>query len=84
MSEFIYATLAAYAVTFVVASSAIMDRPRFWLMKRTPRLMSRGKHMLECRMCSGFWISAVVGIWFDVNILAVYGASYFLATQERG
>ena len=83
MIDLVIASLAAYALTFVVTSAAVLDHPRFWVMKRTPYLMARGKHMLECRMCSGLWISLAIGLYYDVQFLPVYGLSYFLATQER-
>ena len=84
MSLFI-AVLSAYALTFIITSSSILDYPRFWIIKRTPKLIARGKHMLECRMCTGFWVSILVSLIFaDIEqVLAIYGASYFLATQER-
>lgn len=84
--EFIYTILASYALTFIITAASILDKPRTWLMSKTPMLIVRNRHMLECRMCTGFWASILIClIYNDVhNILAVYGASYFLATQERG
>lgn len=82
--ELIYAALTSYALTFIIASSSVLDKPRNWIMSKTPWLIARKRHLLECRMCSGFWVSLGVGLYFNNNILAVYGLSYFLATQERG
>lgn len=86
MMQFILSVFSAYSLTFLIASSAIFDKPRHWIILRTPYLTARGRHMLECRMCSGFWVSILVSLMFaDIQqVLAIYGASYFLATQERG
>lgn len=86
MSSFVINTLAAYAITFVITSSSILAQPRAWLMAHTAWLCPTGhRHFLECRMCVGFWSSLLVcGFTADWRLLlAVYGASYFLATQER-
>jgi hypothetical protein len=76
----------SYAVTFVVVSSSFFMPLRKWLITKTPNLQIMGSpHMIECRMCSGFWITLLVCSFYGEWTLAlpVYGASYFLATQER-
>lgn len=40
----------------------------------------------ECRMCQGVWVVLVLAVicgWGIIDAGAVYGISYFLATQER-
>lgn len=78
---------AAYIITAVLVNGGIFYQFREWVKARTPWLF-RGnppRHMLDCRMCTGFWVSlAVVAACGDYIIFPlVYGASYFLATQER-
>lgn len=80
----IFKTLSAYAITFVVASSSLFEPFREWFVKATPKLkIGNQKHMIECRMCTGFWVALLV-CNSDWNMtLPVYGLSYFIATQER-
>lgn len=77
--------LSAYAITFVLTSSSILQPLRAMVMKHTPWFqIGMNRHFVECRMCVGFWISAVVCFPDWHMFLPVYGLSYFLATQERG
>jgi hypothetical protein len=84
MRALVLLSLSSYALTFVIASSAIFEPFRVWFMAKTPRLkIGEHKHMIECRMCVGFWMSLVVCNTDWKMILPVYGLAYFLATQER-
>jgi hypothetical protein len=77
-------SLAAYSITFVVASSSLFEPFRNWLKGKTPRLkIGSGKHPIECRMCFGFWVAVAVCNSDWKMILPVYGLAYFMATQER-
>ena len=84
MMQLIVMALSVYALTFVLASSCLLEPFRTWAMACFPRLrIGNNRHPIECRMCVGFWISLIV---CNVNwkmVLPVYGLSYFLATQER-
>jgi hypothetical protein len=82
-------SFTSYAITFVIASSRIMEPIR----EKVKKVFSNGRsvnltdnrHFIECRMCVGFWVSLVVcgsNIHEWQFILPVYGISYFLATQE--
>ena len=86
MKTIILLSLSAYAVTFLAVSSSLFAPGRKLIAVKAPWLRVDGHpHMVECRMCTGFWVSLVIcllaGEW--QMILPVYGASYFLATQER-
>ena len=84
MKQLLVLSLAAYALTFVVASSSILEPLRTRIMARTPRLkIGTHKHFIECRMCVGFWCAVAVCNTDWRMILPVYGLAYFLATQER-
>ena len=81
---------AAYIITCVVASSSLFGPLRERVKRVTPWLMiGESNHPIECRLCLGFWVSLLVCLCTSspelaiFNILPVYGASYFLATQER-
>jgi len=81
--SFISQVLIVYIVTIVITSSSILEPIREYIKSKfkTPK----HKPFIECRLCVSFWISIIVcGIFYDIsNMLAVYGCSYFLATQER-
>ena len=81
---------AAYIITCVVTSSSLFGPLRERVKRATPWLViGESKHPIECRLCLGFWVSLLVCFCTSptesalLNILPVYGASYFLATQER-
>jgi len=84
MIDLIIYSLSAYAVTFVVASSSLFEPVRLWFMRKTPKLkIGNNKHMIECRMCTGFWAALLVCNSDWKMILPAYGLSYFMATLER-
>ena len=54
MIELITYSLAAYAITFVVASSSLFEPFRDWFIEKYPKLrIKNNKHYIECRMCFG-------------------------------
>ena len=84
----IVAIFGAYIATAVLTGGSIFHKPRAWAIQRTPWLQPNPyhPHFLECRLCLGFWVSLIFAavfcdVWQDAFL--VYGASYFLATQER-
>ena len=81
------AALAAYIMACVIGASSIFEPVRIWIIKALPKLrIGNNKHFIECRLCLSFWTSCVSVVLFDlpwVFVLPVYGAAYFLATQER-
>jgi hypothetical protein len=89
--NFLFSAFASYALAFLIASSSLFEPVRLWVAQRTPKLrIGTNKHFVYCRMCVGFWTSLVVVLCNNsltvhtfTDILAVWGASYFLATQER-
>lgn len=82
----ISAVLCSYVMTFIITSSNIMAPIRGIISERTEFLKYNHKHPIYCRMCTGMWISLVVAMCYQMGIsdfFIIYGASYFLATQER-
>lgn len=45
----------------------------------------KGYDMISCRMCVGVWMTILIAGWYCplAFLPAIYGASYFLHTQER-
>lgn len=84
--RFFLEVFTVYIITCVVTSSSLFARLREIIIAATPWLQPTGHHHpIECRLCFGFWVSALLcGVLGDITtFLPVYGASYFLATQER-
>lgn len=87
MIDFAYAILTAYVLACVIGSSSLFEPLRLKVIKILPMLrIGNNKHFIECRLCLTFWTSCLsVAIFTQdlYHILPVYGAAYFLATQER-
>ena len=90
--EMLTAILGSYITTAVVANGSVLNKLRRWAILNTPWLQMKPmwpefellpKHYFVCRLCLGALVSAVFAVGFDSNWFLVYGASYFLATQER-
>lgn len=83
----IIAIFSAYIITAVLVNGNVFYSFREWFKIKTPYLFKGipPRHLIDCRMCVGFWISLIVAIIVnDLSIfLLIYGVSYFLATQER-
>lgn len=78
---------AAYIITAVLVVGNIFHSFRGWFKEKTPFLFKGDprRHLIDCRLCTGFWVSLVISVgcgdyWY---FPLIYGASYFLATQER-
>lgn len=78
---------SSYIIACIVTQSTLFEGIRFKIKKLTHGsiLDKKPKHFIECRFCVGFWVSLLICVLYKdiANILMVYGASYFLATQER-
>jgi hypothetical protein len=86
MIKLISQIFSVYIIVCVITSSSLFESLRFKFKTKFPKLqIGTNKHFIECRLCVGFWISiGVCACFADINnVLVVYGASYFLATQER-
>lgn len=91
--------LAVYSITLLLTKGSIFDPFRFWIKRKTPfwyvspfiplfknyEYPDDAHHFCECRMCMGLWVCIFVCIYYQnlSDYWIVYGASYFLATQER-
>ena len=76
MMDFAFQVLTIYGITLILAASKVLKAPRDWFIAKTG-LDAR------CRLCVGFWVSIAV-CWGSMDMVPAFGASYFLATQERG
>lgn len=83
-----------YALTFLFTSSKALEPVRQRYGALLDRLFpGRDYKMEECRMCMGVWVTllcfvlglfgGLVALSDSLLFIAAYGASYFLATQER-
>jgi hypothetical protein len=94
MIKIVTGIFASYIITAVLVNGNIFYTAREWIKDKTPWLVKgpkyTGKHMLDCRMCVGFWVSLVVylTLYFTYDLhpsffFLIYGVPYFLSTQER-
>jgi hypothetical protein len=87
MTSIVLASMSAYIMACVVATSSLFDLARRRVIAGTPWLQVPGyPHLIECRLCLSLWTSGVAVALFGLGwcmILPVYGLAYFLATQER-
>lgn len=87
MIDLLLATLVAYICACVIGASSLFEPARFNVIKYLPMLrIGNNKHFIECRLCLTFWTSCFAVALFTqdiTHVLPVYGAAYFLATQER-
>ena len=77
--------LTAYIVTLTLVGGDIFYKPREKFKGWTPWLKMKGRHFADCRLCVGLYISLLVWFYYGMsdNLFVIWGASYFLATQER-
>lgn len=75
----------AYIVTLALVKGNIFHKSRELFKGWTPWLKMAGIHGIDCRLCTGLYVS--LGVWCfygtSVSLFLIWGASYFLATQER-
>ena len=77
----------AYIITAVLVNGGALYKFRLWFQSKTPWLVKGNppRHLLTCRMCTGFYVSLIISVcsgdWMFFPL--VYGASYWLCTQER-
>lgn len=89
MMKILTLIFAAYIVTLVLVKGHIFTYARCWLRIRTLWLIKGPpgdrRHLIDCRLCTGFWVSLAVCVacWDIMLFPLVYGSSYFLATQEN-
>ena len=86
MKELLLMIFTAYFITIVLVLSTVLDVPRNLIIKYTQPLAIGGIHTLQCRFCTGFWVSLAVVVYHQQYAMfpIVAGVSYFLAKQERG
>lgn len=87
MIDLSLAVFTAYIVACVIGSSSLFEAFREYVKRKAPGLkIGQRKHFIECRLCLTFWTSCFAVLLFALSpsmIFPIYGAAYFLATQER-
>ena len=91
MTHIIVRALVVYILTVLVTDGLGFLGIREWIKRKTPFLSreyhtTRRIHLLDCRLCSGFWLSLIFSPLRGYSIatwLAIYALSYFLTMQER-
>lgn len=74
-----------YIITAAIVNGHALASFRTWFAKTFTVMTIDGKNLIDCRLCVGFYIAFMVSLAYNdiQNVLLVYGASYWLCTQER-
>ena len=73
---------AAYIITAVLVNGNIFYSVREFLKSKSPWLVkgNPGRHMLDCRMCVGLWVSLAISVTFDWQMFfLIYGVGFWAA-----
>lgn len=77
--------LFVYMVAIFIVGAKGGESFREWMRRKVPGFSVGGQHVVDCRFCTGFWLSliavAVIGNLGD--FFWVWGISYFITTLER-
>lgn len=76
--QFVIYALAAFRLTHLVTTDAIMDSFRSWIWKRQPVSTKIG-YLITCNWCTGFWVSLVLVLGILVLPQATFVVSLVLA-----
>lgn len=83
--SFLFFVFAVYIFTAVIVDGKIFASVRSFI-RNLGWFSFKEDCVIDCRMCTGFWISLVVAIFLHytpVEFLALWGASYWLAAVEK-
>ena len=67
--EFLSFTLGCTGITLIIVLSSLLEPVREFVSGKSSLL----NKLINCTMCTGFWVGAVSSIWFDIN--PVFGAA---------
>jgi hypothetical protein len=73
--EFLSFTLGCTGITVIIVLSHLFEPIREFLSNKSDFLSK----LINCTMCTGFWVGAVCSIWFNVNIVLAAATSALLS-----
>ncbi len=80
LSQIVALALVAYAITYVIVDSVILQEIRDWVYEKLIPvkpvvLRTKLEDLIGCRYCTGFWITAPIGLAFtDLSVLGIIAA----------
>jgi hypothetical protein len=85
MTNILILSLSVYGVTLLLTQGHAFG---WWraIVRRTVGRLAPDYPVDTCRMCQGVWVTIAAAFLLGIgplDAMAVYGLSYFLATQER-
>jgi hypothetical protein len=73
--QFLSFTLGCTGITVIIVLSHLFEPIREYLSNKSNVL----NKLLNCTMCTGFWVGAVCSIWFDINPVFAAATSALLS-----
>lgn len=66
MTDILILIVLVEGIVFYIFHAAPLQRPRGWLIKKTPFLRVAGDHLFECKICLTTWVSFMAVLTFLV------------------
>ena len=73
--EFLSFTLGCTGITLIIVLSNLLEPVREFISSKFNFL----NKLINCTMCTGFWVGAVCSIWFDINPVLAGATSALLS-----
>lgn len=73
--EFLSFILGCTGITVILVLSSLLEPVREFISSKSNLL----NKLINCTMCTGFWVGAVCSIWFDINPVFAGAASALLS-----
>jgi hypothetical protein len=73
--EFLSFTLGCTGITVTIVLSHLLEPVREFISSKSNFL----NKLINCTMCTGFWVGAVCSIWFDINPVLAGATSALLS-----
>lgn len=73
--EFLSFILGCTGITIIMVLSHLLEPVREFISSKSNIL----NKLINCTMCTGFWVGAVCSIWFDINTVFAAAISALLS-----
>jgi hypothetical protein len=77
---YVVLVLAAYRVTRLITTDAVLEKFRTWVWKKKPPHSGVG-YLITCNWCTGFWVSLATILCYLILPSATFVVSLVLSTS---